>query len=133
MLAGVRAAMRTFLMWGHQVVRHGDIDRGIEFDAFDGADRGGLDLDRFVEMRLERLPHQSIEPDDAAVEIVRLRRFEPHQDAAATLGRNPHDGVGADAQLLHQGAIEADHQPRAVAELIGEMIHAGHGRERVPP
>ena len=53
------------------------------------------------------------------------RRIEPRQDAAPALGRDPHDRVGRDAELLHQRGVEPDRQPRAVAEFVGEMIDAG--------
>jgi len=109
----------------HQVVRHGDVDRRIELDALDRADLRGLDLDRFIEMRLDGLAHKTIEPDDAGAAVGVLRRVEPHQDAAAALGGDPHDRVGGDAELRHQGAVEADHEPRAVAELVGQVVHAG--------
>src|SRR5262249_35012407 len=53
------------------------------------------------------------------------RRIEPRQNAAPTLGRDPHDCIGGNAELCHQRAVEPDRQARAVAELVGEMIDAG--------
>ena len=49
----------------HKIVRHRHVDRGIELDALDRTGLGPLDLHRLVEMRLERLPHEAIEPYDA--------------------------------------------------------------------
>ena len=76
-------------------------------------------------MRLERLPHEAVEPHDAGAAVGIERRIEPRQDAAAAVGRDAHDGVGGDAERLHQRAVEADRQPRALAGLAREMIDAG--------
>src|SRR5262249_13020637 len=84
-----------------------------------------FDLDRFVEMRLQGLAHETIEPNDAGIEIAGLRRVEAHQDAAAARGGGTHDGVGAKPRLLHQRAVEPGHQKRAVAEIVGQVIDAG--------
>src|SRR5262245_22422252 len=76
-------------------------------------------------MRLERLAHEAIEPDHAGRSVAVERRIEPRQDTAAALGRDPHDRVRLDAELFHQRAVEPDCKPRAVAKLVGEMIHTG--------
>src|SRR5262249_26306581 len=69
--------------------------------------------------------HEAVEPDHTGAAIILERRIEPRQDAAAALGRDPHDRVGGDAELSHQRAVEPDRKPRAVAKLVGEMIDAG--------
>ena len=109
----------------HQVVRHRDVDGGVELDALHRPRVRVLDVDGFVEVRLERLPHKAIEPHGAGAAVGVQRRIEPHQDAAAAVGRQAHDRVGGDAQRLHQRAVEADREPRALAGVAREMIDAG--------
>src|SRR3954464_8883853 len=62
-----------------QVVRHRDVDGRQQFDPLDGRDLRVLDLDRFIEVRLERLPHESIQADNAGVQVAVERRIEPRQ------------------------------------------------------
>ena len=50
-------------------MRERDVDRGAQLDAFDRAQLRLLDLDFFVEMRLQRLAHETVEPHHAAVEV----------------------------------------------------------------
>src|SRR3954468_484435 len=76
-------------------------------------------------MCLERLAHEAIEADHAGCGVVLKGWIEPRQNAAPAFGRDSHDRVGLDAELLHQRTVEPDRQPRAVAELVGEMIDAG--------
>jgi hypothetical protein len=106
-------------------VRHRDVDGGVELDTLHRPRVGVLDVDGFVEVGLERLPHEAVEPYGAGAAVGIHRRIEPHQDAAAAVGREAHDGVGGGAQRLHQRAVEADREPRALAGVAGEMIDAG--------
>src|ERR1043166_9380597 len=109
----------------HEVVRHRHIDGRVELDALERTDVGRFDFDLFVEMGLERLTHETGEPHDAGALIRVERRIEASQNAPPAFGRNPHDGVRGDAELAHHRAIETDREPRAVAEFVREMIHAG--------
>ena len=109
----------------HEVVRHRDVDRGVELDALDRLGVGRLDVDGFVEVRLERLPHEAIEPYGAGAAVGLHGRIEPHQHAAAAVGRQADDRVGGDAQRRHQGGVQADRQPRALPGITGEMIDGG--------
>ena len=93
---------------------------------------GRLDLDRFVEMRLERLAHEAVEPHHAGREIARQRFVEPRQDAAPALGRDAHDGADGGAELLHQRGVEADREPRRVGEFVCEVVDAGVDVARAP-
>jgi hypothetical protein len=68
-------------------MRHRDVDRGIELDALYRPRLCRLDVDGFVEMGLERLAHKTIEPHRAGAAVGIQRRIEPHQDAAAAVGR----------------------------------------------
>ena len=125
MLTGVRASHSTFLMCGTRSCAIETSTAGLSSTRLHRPDLGVLDVDGLVEMRLERLPHEAVEPHDAGAAVGVQRRIEPHQDAAAAVGRDPHDGVGGDAQRLHQRAVEADREPRALAGVAGEMIDAG--------
>ena len=123
---GGRAALHQDLLEvRHQIMRHRDVDRGQELDALDRCRACGFDLDRFVEMRLEGLAHEPVEPHDPGPGIRVERRIEPRRDAAPALGRDPHDGIGRDSKLLHQGAVEPNAQARAGADRAGQMIYAG--------
>src|SRR5262245_55204450 len=73
-------------------------------------------------MRLQRLTHKTVEPDDAGALVGIHRRGEGNDDAAAAVGGDAHKGFGREAKLLHQRRVEPHRQPRAVAEFIRQMI-----------
>ena len=123
--AGGRAALdQDFLQVRDQIMRHRDIDRRQQLDALDRADRRGLDLDRFIEMRLEGLAHEPVEPHDAGAGIGLERRIEPRQHAAAAFGGEAHHRVGRDPELAHQDAVQPDAEPGAGARRTGQMVDA---------
>ncbi len=109
----------------HEVVRHGDVDCRVELDPLDRPDLGPLDLHLLVEMRLQRLPYKAVEPHRAGAAVGLERRIEPRQHAAPAVGRDPHNGVDCDAERLHQRAVEANGEPDALAEIVGEMVDGG--------
>src|SRR5207237_3679812 len=85
--AGRRPARdQDLLDMRNEVVRHRDVDRGIEFDPLDRAAPCGLDLDRFIEVSLERLAHETVEANDSGVAIALDGRIKARQDAAAAFG-----------------------------------------------
>ena len=122
---GRTALDQHLLEMRHEIVRHRDVDRGEQFDPLHRPEFRRLDLDRLVEMRLEGLAHEAVEPHGAGVEVAVERRLEPRQDAAAALGGDAHDGANLGCELLHQRGVELDRQPCAVAVFVGEMIDAG--------
>ena len=108
----------------NQIMRHRNIDGRQQLDAPDRVDRSALDLDRFIEMRLEGLAHEAIEPHDAGPGVALERRIEPRQHAAAALGGEAHHRVGRDPELSHQDAVEPNAEPGAGAGRTRQMVHA---------
>jgi len=76
-----------------------------------------LDLDRLVQVRLERLAHKAVEPHHAGRKVVRARLVEPRQHAAPALGAIR--TVAPAATPSSASAREsADREPRRVGKLV---------------
>ena len=121
----------TFLMCGTRSCAIETSTAGLSSMRLTGPSLGLLDLDGFVEMRLQRLPHEAVEPHDAGAAVGIERRIEPRQDAAAAVGRDAHDARRRRRRASPSARASSRIASRALLpSLVREMIDAGMDMRR---